>query len=64
MGILNLNFNFGKNEKRITELPFEQFEKIKFKARIAVVDDEEVPLIEKPQKDSQGKLAGCKKNYL
>lgn len=51
MGLLNLNFNFGKRENRITEIPYEQFEKIKFKARIAVVDDEEVPLIEKLQKD-------------
>lgn len=51
MGLLNLNFNFGKKEKRISEIPYEQFEKVKFKARIAVVDDEEVPLIEKLQKD-------------
>ncbi len=51
MGLLNLNFNFGRKEKRISEIPYEQFEKIKFKARIAVVDDEEVPLIEKLQKD-------------
>ncbi|HAF30255.1 MAG TPA: hypothetical protein DCG75_14530 [Bacteroidales bacterium] len=51
MGLFNLNFNFGRKEKRISEIPYEQFEKIKFKARIAVVDDEEVPLIEKLQKD-------------
>jgi len=51
MGLFNFNFNFGRKEKRISEIPFEQFEKIKFKARIAVVDDEEVPLIEKLQKD-------------
>ncbi len=51
MAIISLNLNFAKKEKRIIELAFEQFEKIKFKARIAVVDDEEVPLIEKLQKD-------------
>lgn len=51
MALLNLNLNFGKKEKRISEIPFEQLEKIKFKARVAVVDDEEVPLIEKLQKD-------------
>lgn len=51
MGLLNLSFNFGKREKKISEIPYEQFEKIKFKARISVVDDEEVPLIEKLQKD-------------
>jgi hypothetical protein len=51
MGLLNLSFNFGKKEKKISEIPYEQFEKIKFKARIVVVDDEEVPLIEKLQKD-------------
>lgn len=38
-------------EKKITEIPYEQFEKIKFKARIAVIDDEEVPLIDRLQKD-------------
>ena len=51
MAIFNVNLNFVKREKRIVELAFEQFEKVKFKARIAVVDDEEVPLIDKLQKD-------------
>jgi hypothetical protein len=51
MAIFNLNFNFVKREKRITELAYEQFEKVKFKARIVVVDDEEAPLIEKLQGD-------------
>lgn len=51
MAMVNLNFNFVRKEKRITELAYEQFEKIKFKARIAVIDDEEVPLIEILQSD-------------
>jgi len=51
MGLLHFNFQFGNKGKKIVELPYEQFEQIKFKARIAVIDDEEVPLIEKLQKD-------------
>lgn len=49
MGLINLNLNFGKT--KIVELPHDQLERIKFQARIAVVDDEEVPLVEKLQKD-------------
>jgi hypothetical protein len=43
MGLINLNFNFGKQQEKVREISSEEFDKIKFKARVAIVDDEEVP---------------------
>jgi hypothetical protein len=51
MGLISFNFNFLKKDNHLSELPHEQFEKVKLKARIVVVDDEEVPLVSKLQQD-------------
>lgn len=51
MGLINLNFNFGKSQEKTREISNEEFDKVKFKARIAVVDDEEVPAVSHLQSD-------------
>jgi DNA-binding NarL/FixJ family response regulator len=51
MGLINFNFNFGKSNSKIREISNEEFDKIKFKARIAIVDDEEVPAASHLQSD-------------
>lgn len=52
MGIFNFNFNFGtKKPYSIRELSSEEINKAKFQARIAIVDDEEVPNMENMQND-------------
>jgi len=52
MGIFNFNFNFGSNKSHsIRELSSEEINKAKFQARIAIVDDEEVPNMENLQND-------------
>jgi hypothetical protein len=44
--------NFFKGgEENLSDLPQEEFEKIKFKARVAVVDDEEVPHVKRLRKE-------------
>ncbi len=51
MGLINLNFNFGKTKEKIREITNEEFDKVKLKARIAVVDDDEVPAVSHLQSD-------------
>jgi hypothetical protein len=52
MGLLNFNFNFGNAEsKSVTELNGDDLNKAKFQARIAIVDDEEVPNMDNLQND-------------
>lgn len=52
MGIFDFNFNFGSNKSHsIRELSSEEINKAKFQARIAIVDDEEVPNMENLQND-------------
>ena len=46
MGIFDFNFNFGNKQTSIKELDSSELEDAKFKARIAIIDDEEVPNID------------------
>ena len=53
MGIFDFNFSFGtKQSKNVRELSTDELSKAKFQARIAIVDDEEVPNMENLQSRS------------
>jgi len=45
MGLIDFNFNFGKKDK-LKEIDNQSFETTKFRAKIAVIDDEEFPHME------------------
>ena len=52
MGFLKLFFSSkSKSEEKILELSSEEFDKIKFKARIALIDDEEVTHVDRLSSD-------------
>ncbi|WP_417371857.1 hypothetical protein [Gelidibacter japonicus] len=47
MGLLDINFNFGNSKKEaIHDLDSKNLEKVKFDAKVAIIDDEEVPHME------------------
>jgi DNA-binding NtrC family response regulator len=57
MGIFDFNFSFGtKQSKNVRELSTDELSKAKFQARIAIVDDEEVPNMENLQNDGYNTL--------
>ena len=52
MGIFDFNFNFGGSKKvSLKELNRSELDTVKFKARIAIIDDEEVPNLSNLQSD-------------
>ena len=57
MGIFDFNFSFGtKQSKYVRELSNEDLNRAKFQARIAIVDDEEVPNMGNLQNDGYNVL--------